>query len=329
MKTLGHLLCLVCAAVAVAASAADEVDGPIAWRDLSPIALNFGLPRAFHARTTPTGRWQVDTLFEIANNFTGKEVASERVFLDGESQITTLTLRRGFEWGELGAEIPFVRHTTGQLDRIIDLYHGATSLPDRGRSDVARGQFGFEWSRRDMTLLDLQAPKSGVSDVRLFAARKIQGLSHGDTSIRVQLKTPTGSADRVTGSGAWDLAASLHQRGNWTFRGQPLTLHGNVGVLLMGDGDFAEPVQKRWTGFGSLGLATHLGGRWWLAAQVDSHTGVIESKLRAPGNWSIQGGITLRYASRYGAFEFGFYEDLRPGSSVDFTLVSRWRATLN
>lgn len=306
---------------------APPVDTPIAWRDLSPMAINFGLPRALDARLLPADQWHLDVHLEIANNFTGKEVPEERIFLDGESQVATLLMRRGMPWGEIGAELPWVRHTPGFLDRAIDAYHDATGLPDRGRRELPRGGFAHEWSRRGVTLLDLQ-PGSDIGDLRVFAAMPANLPALGDSTIRLQLKTPTGSAANATGSGAFDLAGSISQHRMLAVLGRTVSQHRSVGLLAMGDGDFAAARQKRRALFASFGLASYLGAGWTLAAQADAHTGVMESKLRAPGNWSIQGGLALRLRSRWGHFEFGFYEDLRPGSSVDFTVMTRWRVRL-
>src|SRR5437899_3407972 len=62
--------------------------------------------------------------------------------LDGETLRTVLNARVGLASGvEIGVEMPFLSHSGGFLDGLIDSFHNRFGLPEGGRTGFAHNQF--------------------------------------------------------------------------------------------------------------------------------------------------------------------------------------------
>ena len=117
--------------------------GPLRVRNVSPVMQLYGVPRMVGAQILDGGL-EASFNFEAANNFQSETGGETFVFFDGESYISSLRLRKGFaERWEWGLEIPWVAHSPGSLDGVVDEFHELFGLPDGERSLASRYRLDY------------------------------------------------------------------------------------------------------------------------------------------------------------------------------------------
>jgi hypothetical protein len=117
---------------------------------------------------------------------------------------------------------------------------------------------------------------SGLADIQASLGYDVVASDVSALSAWLNVKLPTGDADKLTGSGATDvsfiLAGERRLDDDWAVFGQ-------AAVTWLGDGDLLSYRQRSvvWSGLAGLG------GRVWrglsLKAQVDAHSAAFDSEL--------------------------------------------------
>mgnify|MGYP000276719453 CR=1 FL=1 len=326
MRYTAGLLLLAVIAGHVTDAGAQSGDGALLQhRGQHPLNALFGLP-AVAARPVRDRRWQV--ALEHGNSFMGGVRGEEILLLDGES--TELVLRHqrqlGTCWqGEI--VLPFVLHTPGWADRAIDEWHQFFRLPDAERGTYPDDELLFIWRDAEGRRREIDEPVGGLGDVQLSVQRTLgcrRGRSRAaDGAIaRLGIKLPSGSADRLLGSGAADLYVDLQSpvrslarrwRGGATF-----------GALMTGPSElFAE--QRPLVLFGAFGLELRLRPRWSAHLQLDWHTPFHDSALRELGELAASLAVGLRYATgKSGRFEVSIAEDALIDTAPDIVVRLAW-----
>ena len=304
------------------AAGADEL-GPVLWRNTSPVSATLGLPRAASAVLPAPGVVAADLALDWASDFTTNQRGDASVRLDGESLVGTLRLERGLAPGWAASlTVPFGTRGGGVLDQPIDGWHNLWGLPEGGRDRAPTGAVSLSASEAGVSAFALGQRRSSLGDVQLGLARTLVDDGASVLTLRAQLELPTGSASELWGSDAWEgsLALALARPLG------PLALTLQGGVLAGSASDFDPFKRKDLAGFGALALAWPLSPRWSLLGQLDGHSALLDTPLTPLGGWSVQGLLGLRWRSA-GAFsmDFGFSEDLRPGSASDFSLFATLR----
>ena len=304
------------------AAASGEL-GPVLWRNTSPVSATLGLPRAASAVLPAPGAVAADLALDWASDFTTNQRGDASVRLDGESLAGTLRLERGLALGWAASlTVPFGTRGGGVLDQPIDGWHNLWGLPEGGRDRAPTGAVSLSASEAGVSAFALGQRRSSLGDVQLGLARTLVDDGASVLTLRAQLELPTGSASELWGSDAWEgsLALALARPLG------PLALTLQGGVLAGSASDFDPFKRKDLAGFGALALAWPLSPRWSLLGQLDGHSALLDTPLTPLGGWSVQGLLGLRWRSA-GAFsmDFGFSEDLRPGSASDFSLFATLR----
>lgn len=263
---------------------------------------------------------------DVSSNFTDAEQANELIVLDGESYRFTLrgVLGLGNGW-ETGIEAPVIRHSGGFLDAFIVDWHDLFGLPQLGRDQVANGQLRYQYRRGNTTRINVNSSDTGLGDIVLFAGRK---LRFGQRSaLRMQIKLPTGEADRLFGSGGTDLALALQSdyavAHTWQF-------YGGVGGAYLGRGDVLPELQQNWVAFGNVGIVWQPLERLALQLQLAGQTSIYkDTALHQLSDTAIQTtlGGTLKIAGQWyldlGVTEDELAYDVSP--DVSFHLRLRYR----
>lgn len=273
------LLCSPCAA----ANAFD----PLPALDLNPLTQIHGLP-AFHgARLLPAGRAQLRIDLEAASHFLLQRNARETLMLDGETHRAGITLRYGTASGEWGIAIPYVRHSAGFLDSLVEGWHETFGLPQSGRDQAPEDRLQFLYRRDGETRVGLESATGGVGDVRLFGAWPLAPEQPVALAVRASLKLPTGEARHLHGSGAPDLALWLAAgcrdcAGAWGW-------NASAGVLVLGNGDVLPELQRSVALFGGAGLGWRILPRIVLKSELRGHTSLYrDSGIRALDRSALQ-----------------------------------------
>ena len=156
--------------VLAAVAGADELT-PFYHSNQHPLVQIFGLPRAEGGYVTPAGTWRSRFGIDIANNFTTGSDGEEDLLLDGETYRVNLGLRRGLGGRlEVGIDVPYVHHSGGVLDDVIDGTHDLLGL-DSGRSRYRRNDIlDYRYTIGGTDRVRVTSSGGGIGDVSLSAA---------------------------------------------------------------------------------------------------------------------------------------------------------------
>ena len=295
---------------------------PFQVRNFSPTALVHGLPIAETPYVLPAGATSVNTSFDMASNATVSTRSNQDIILDGESYIATLGLRYGLsDTLQLGIDLPWVWHSEGFMDSFISDWHDFFGLPNGDRDDLQDDQLNYLYSREGKELLGLDDETNGFGDLRLQLAWQIKTTEQSAYTLRTQLKAPTGDADKLTGSEAWDISLALSAQRDFPLGKGQGALWGGFGISWLGDGEVLEEDVEDYAANGWIGAG------WapldWLALklQIDSHTALYDNNLTELGDPAVM--LTMGGSLALGEktlLDIGVGEDLNVNASPDVTL---------
>ncbi len=298
---------------------------PFQVRNFSPTALVQGLSIAETPRVLPAGSTSLSTSFDLANNASVNTRTKEGILLDGESYIATLGLRYGLSDSlQLGIDLPWVWHSQGFMDNFISNWHDFFGLPNGDRDDLQDDQLNYLYSSKGKEHLGLQDETNGFGDLRLQLAWQIKATEQSAFTLQTQLKAPTGDANKLTGSEAWDISVALSAQRDFPLGKGQGAFWGGFGVSWLGDGEVLEGEVVDYAANGWIGAGwTPLN---WLAlkVQIDSHTALYDSNLTELGDPAVMltiGG-TLALSEKT-LLDIGVGEDLNVNASSDVTLHLR------
>ncbi|MBE0575275.1 MAG: DUF3187 family protein [Desulfuromonadales bacterium] len=294
---------------------------PFTVRNLSPAALVHGLAVAEPARLTPPGRLSARLGFDIISNATLSDSANESILFDGESYVTTFGLRYGIaERLQIGLDLPWVAHTKGSFDSFVEDWHKFFGLPNGDRSHLPDDELTYAYANASGDQLLLDDESSGVGDARLLVAWQLLANQQSAASLFTSIKAPTGDADDLTGSGAWDVSIGLSAQRDFPLAQGYASVWGGLGGSWLGDGDVLENQAEDWA------ASVWAGAGWspldWLGLklQLDSHSALYDSALDELGNppLILTLGGTLGFGERT-SLDIGVGEDLAVNASPDVT----------
>lgn len=321
MARLGHL-CLIPVLVLTAGVEAWSAPTSLNSANLSPVVQVYGLPRITEG-PHPTSKSRLQLDLDWASHAIRASSQHAQVHLDGETQRYTLSAMGPWppdsgSWWAL--EIPWVRHTAGQLDGPIDAWHNAFGLPEGERVRLPSNALDFQVvDASSKRLLHQSERASGLGDIAVsggFPLYPRRGDGPGiDVGFRIE--APTGDPHRLLGSGGWDLASWLSATNELGF-GKGWSWHTAAGTMYMTDTRILGPLHRKRAFFGRI--AAHWAMRkplgWTI--QLDGHTALYNSPLVPLGGAALQ----LRLGSEWRPWanyriEAGFSEDLAVGTAPD------------
>ncbi|HKJ20247.1 MAG TPA: DUF3187 family protein, partial [Woeseiaceae bacterium] len=138
-------------------------------RNHNPFLQIFGLPTFQTGELVEPGRLEFGISYDMANDADDADRLTERLVIDVESHVLSLSLRRRVgERFELGIDVPYVRHSEGFLDSVIYNFHNLVGLPNSTR-DGPDDQYQLSFEREGAVLFDSSTPISGLGDIQLSA----------------------------------------------------------------------------------------------------------------------------------------------------------------
>ncbi|MDZ7669053.1 MAG: DUF3187 family protein [Gammaproteobacteria bacterium] len=311
-------LIICCLGTAVQA----EDGAPLYLRNQSPFLQIFGLPGPQGGILTPPGKLRASMNFALANHADRATLPDESLVLDGESYFLDTVLRYGLSdrW-EIGVDLPYVAHSSGKFDNLIEGWHDLFSLSNSQR-DGPSNTLEFDYQRQGSTVSRLDEAGGGIGDVRLSSAYRLRtGADDGPAlALRGMVKLPTGNENKLRGSGATDIALSLEATSRRSLAGRPLGLFAQGGALRLGDGQILADQQKTTVPFGAFGLRWQWTENIDLRAQAAIQGSYYRSDLDALGgttsNLTLGGGIVLRGLGV--KLDIAIIEDLISDATPDF-----------
>jgi hypothetical protein len=308
-------------AIAGAPAVAQE---PLYARNLSPVTGLLGLPSQRDAGTGPAGTLNVALHTSVANNYVSELRSEEAVNLDGETLRFALELRYALSdnW-DLQLELPWLDHSGGSLDSLIDNWHDFWGMSDGGRSDAPRDLLDVRYAGHGA--FSLQEDASGIGDATLSLGYQIYRDEGSTASLVAGYKFATGDEDDFLGSGAEDAYLALRFSGDHLST-LPLRWHGQLGYMRAGQSDLIGPAQERDLWFAGLTVDWIIAERWSLLAQVDGHAAPMDSDLTALGEEAIMLTVGARWRiSRRWALDVSVVEDVQVETAPDVTFQASLR----
>ena len=293
---------------------------PLYAKNLAPAAGLFGFPNLRNANALEGGAWTVALHGNVANNYSVDDNRRESVNFDVESRRLALRAAYGFGGGwELEAEVPWMRHEGGDLDKVIEKWHDFWNLPDGDRDDAPRDLVDVRYAGPGAEF-SLQEEVDGVGDINVALVKTLWNSDTAAVSARAGIKLATGEEEDLLGSGSEDYYLSLNFSGDHR-TDIPIVWHGQVGYLRAGDADVLGDIQEQDLWFAGLGMAWRAWQAVHLKVQVDSHAAVADSALTQMGDTSVQitAGLAWLFAEGWEA-EFSFSEDIAVDTAPDFVL---------
>ncbi len=134
------------ALVAMMWSGSTQAQEPLYVKNLSPVAGLFGLPSQRNADIGAAGSFDLAAHTSIASHYVAEVRGQEALNLDGETLRVALEMRYALadNW-DLQLEVPWLDHSGGNLDSLIDNWHDFWGMPDGGRSDAPQDVLDYRY----------------------------------------------------------------------------------------------------------------------------------------------------------------------------------------
>ena len=296
---------------------------PAKIKNMNPFIIGYGAVIPDSPFLLQQDEWMASLKLELANNSITADTTTEEIFIDGETYLADINLRYGYRHDiELLVAIPLIYHSGGFLDQAIKSWHDLWGMSNDRRDVFANNQLQYEYSRNGNTLINISSGTGGLGDM-VFGLKYNNKPGGEPTSIayRMDLKLPTGDADKLTGSGATDVALSVHAANTSLLQKNNITVYGGAGLVALGKGDILPDIQNDYVGNAYLGTSWQTTSRLALIAQLSFQSSYYESDLNQLGANSFQLYLNGAYSGRDNiTYEFGFGENLATDTTPDFLL---------
>lgn len=309
-------------AIASASASAD----PFPTRDQNPLLAGYGLPLPMRARLPANGASSAALDFNWSNTELRQGNGEEAAIVDAETREARLALLRSLsDRIAVQLQIPYRYTGAGSLDGFINGWHDFFGLPEGARPELPDDRMLIAYERDDTTALyidstlDFERSLSGIGDISADLGYQLRATTSSATAAWLSLKLPTGDADKLTGSGAIDVALTL--AGEYRLADR-WTAYAQAGVTWLGDGDLLPERQRSvvWSGLAGIGWQAWRG--LTLKLQVDAHSAAFDDiDLDYFGDAVILTvGGDYRFASGW-QLDAGVSEDIAVETSPDVVFV--------
>ena len=264
----------------------------------------------------------------IASHFVVEDHGQEQLFFDGESLWVDaqLSYAPNDQWRAV-LTLPWLQHSAGQLDSLINSWHDTWGLSDGGRSRYPNNQLRYQYQGEDLAL-DVTRPQRGLGDIRLELQRVILANDGFALTLGAGRKFSRGDESALLGSGAADHYLRVLYTGQAP-QYPALTWNAQFGYSRLGQSSLLAPIQRRDRYFAGVGVEWQVQPAWSLVLQYDTQSAVTRSALDALGG--SQSGLlsaALRWRpSPNWSLDASVIEDVAVNTAPDvtFQLTLSWR----
>ncbi len=306
ISCLSLLLCLMLSGMPTQAA--------IASRNYNPFALMVGLPELKSGFLPEANRVALSVTSTLSNQWNVDAVGDETLFMDGEVNITDVTISYGLNALELQVNIPFIAYQQGSLDPLVEGFHNTFSMPNGGRELFYQDQLLFVYSndKTDQTLR-LDDSVEGLGDVRLLLRGQIQRHANFASSVGLQLKLANAKQSSWLGSGSYDLA--LLNSYEWHF--ERWQTQFQWGAVWMQDKGFLAGQRKKLAGTLSAAMNYAMTEHLWWTLQYDGHSALFDKTRLAPMSRGSMAAMALSWREIHWQGYVAILEDVAVASAPD------------
>ena len=299
---------------------------PIWVENNAPISRLFAAPAMESAVIDPGFRFRLNGA--IASHFVVEDSAQERLFYDGESLRIDAQLSYALndQWRAV-LTLPWLQHSEGQLDSLINSWHDAWGLSDGGRSAYPGDQLRYQYQGEDLSL-DMARSQRGMGDIRFEIQRVIVANDDYALTLGAGRKFSRGDENTLLGSGSADHYLRMLYTGRAS-QYPAITWNAQLGYDRLGRSSLLAPIQRRDSYFAGVGVEWQVHPAWSLAVQYDTQSAVTRSSLDAlAGSQSglLTGAVRWQPAPHW-SFDISVIEDIAVNTAPDvtFQLTLNWR----
>lgn len=293
---------------------------PFTVRDENPLLAGFGLPVAMPARAHGDGGdWSVGADVYWGSTALIQQRGNESLLVDAETREARLTVLGALsDRISLQLQIPYRYTGGGNLDSFIDGWHDIFGLPDGARSALPSDAINIAYTRSGVRQMNLSSSVSGVADAQVAAGYSIHASEQSALAAWLNVKLPTGDANKLTGSGATDVSLLLAGQRQLNDR---WSVFAQAGATWLGEGDLLPDRQRSVVWSGMTGLSWRAWRGLSLKAQIDAHSAVYDSDLDFLNEAMVLTlGGDYRFASGW-RLDLGVSEDIAVEHSPDVVFV--------
>ncbi|MES1195721.1 MAG: DUF3187 family protein [Steroidobacter sp.] len=286
---------------------------PLPIRDLNPFLTGFELPPALPS-DSDHHRNDLDISYAISNISLDQQAGDEHVIADAELHRWQLTLTHDINphWN-IQVELPYQSISGGSFDSFLENFHNDFNLPNGNRASWPRNRLLIDYSVANQSLYQLDTSQSGLGDLALRAGWHFDSHQSHSTSLWLNAKFPTGSANNLMGSGSLDAAVTLAAEQSI---GDDIHSFEQISMSWLGNGKRLPDEQRHSAWSGILGVDWTLTHAIDVIAQLDSHSGVYDSGIRMLGT-ATQLAIGPRYHSTHWQEALSITEDIATDTAPD------------
>ncbi|MFT5503907.1 MAG: hypothetical protein ACI845_003554 [Gammaproteobacteria bacterium] len=288
----------------------------IPTRDQNPMLQMFLLPGFVLPAAENQSRFQ--SQLQITNTYHEETSNSESLVIDIENTRLDLRFSHTFINWQISTNIPIYGNRSGNLDGLIEDWHGFFNLPQGGRTQNPDDQLQIEYIKDNESIFLFNKPGEGIGDIELSLSKIIKEPDQQITTLTLSVELPTGALDDNTGNESVDSALSVA----WFI---PLNSQWSSNTLL----GIAFPSAKG-------PLTNVLRPEIWVAQlsltydfqpglsgliQFDAHSRFLKNSDLKPFSNSLQMqlGLQLEDKSKSNKLDLYFSEDIFVGSAPDIT----------
>lgn len=297
---------------------------PAKTKNMNPFIIGYGAVIPDTPYLLSEDEWVASVKLELANNSITADAARENIVIDGETYLADINLRYAFGKNiEILLGIPLIYHSSGVLDQLIKSWHDLWGMSNDRRDVFPNNQLRYEYTKNGNTLINVDTGTGGLGDTVVGLKYNDKKWRGGATSIayRLDLKLPTGDADKLTGSGATDVALSMLAANSSLLGKRNIVVYGGAGLVALGKGDILPDIQKDYLGNAYIGAHWNANVRFALIAQLNYQTAYYQSELSQLGANSFQLYLNAAYTNQNDVvYELGFGENLATDTTPDFLL---------
>ncbi|MGH9462758.1 MAG: DUF3187 family protein [Vicinamibacteria bacterium] len=294
----------------------DSWRGPVANRNQFPPAFLFISLGPERARVLGKGERTVSVNFDYSNILILQKSDLESLEIDLESLHAVFQANFGLGRNlEIAGRLPLYWMQAGFLDPFISDFHHAFGLPNYVRDVEPDNIFRYHWRVEDVPILEREEGFVALGDLTVQVKRAFSWRELGATELaaRAAIKLPTGSRDKLAGSGGTDLGFGVEL----SRVGRKVGGFFNLSYHVTSDLD-----EARSKNFFSWMAAVDWRFKPSVSAilQYDESRPMLESDISALSKDGRQVilGLRWRRSDRF-HYEWRFAEDLS-STSPDFTL---------
>jgi len=306
---------IACGLIAAGMLSPAAAQSGFTMRSSSPFPALINLP----SRWPDTNQRAFDLSWNMASHSMSLQTDNESLLLDGETHTLTARMQQSFgKRTRIGLELPWISHSGGFMDSMIDGWHDFFGLPEGIRPAVPKNDLRFVYLVDGVESYRLDQRASGIGDIRLSLSYDLTQNDFAAMALTGGIKLPTGDLAKLTGSDSTDVSMGLGISSP-NAGDKNISWWIDLGVIWPGDVAIPGLEESGQIFYYNAALTWHAFSSVDFLVQFNGYSAPYKSATRALGKSGGQVGLGFdwRVSKRY-SVRFGIFEDIIVETAPDF-----------